>query len=417
MTTKTHAFAVTEMGRAHRPDGDAYLAADELGCYAVADGRGGPFLPGAALRAVHAAVAAGLGELSGPLSPRALLDLALAAVDRAAEVAYALARMQGPQPAATTTLTLLLVDGASAAMAHVGDSRLYRIRSGGLELLSCDHNVAGEQLRGGHITPQHARVHPLRRVLSRSLGGAPTAVADTVSMEVEPDDVFVLATDGLTELVEEPDVLWAFVVADDPADGLRTLVERADESGARRSGTAVVVRTQSEGSSASAATIELLAQHPLFAGMDLAGRTRVLAAGRTLELEPGEALLDRDSPLCGLWLIVAGSVSWDERRDERDGHVLRYGAWFGEAGLVASCRCPAVVVAREATILFYLPATGLERLSARQPGLGLSVLRGLVRTLATGAIVAAHPATVGGLTSSLPCRRTPVRTGSGTGPA
>ena len=395
MITRTHALAFTDTGRVHRLDEDAYLAADDLGCYAVADGRGGAFSSAVAIRAVHAAVAAGLRELRRPCRPQALVDLALVAVDRAADVVHALARTQSPQPAVATTLTLLLVDGANAAMAHVGDSRLYRIRSGGLEQLSRDHNVASEQLAGDHISPSRARVHPFRRLLSRSLGGARTVVADTLAMEVEADDVFVLATRHMTEIMEEPEMLWALVVADDLADGLRALVDRADEVGRGDNGTVVMVGAGSEAASTSAATIERLAEHPLFAGMDLAGRTQVLAAGRTLEIGPGEAVLDRDSPLAGLWLVVEGSVFWDERGVR----VLQRGAWFGEAGLVTDCHCPAVVVACEATILFYLPATGFDRLSQCRPILAMSVLRRLASTLATSATVTAHPAPMDGSTA------------------
>lgn len=106
-----------------------------------------------------------------------------------------------------TTCTALVLRGPSAWTAHIGDSRLYRLRAGRVEQLTTDHSVVSELVADGVLTPEEARHHDARNVITRALGIAPEAeVALGGPLAVETGDVFVLTSDGLHDLVEDAEI-------------------------------------------------------------------------------------------------------------------------------------------------------------------------------------------------------------------
>lgn len=105
-----------------------------------------------------------------------------------------------------TTMTALLLRGDRAHIAHVGDSRAYLLRNGALEQVTEDHGVVAEQVRAGLITPDQARRSPYRHIITRALGIDQEVLADRLTIEVRPNDTFLLCTDGLTEMVDDQDI-------------------------------------------------------------------------------------------------------------------------------------------------------------------------------------------------------------------
>ena len=117
-----------------------------------------------------------------------------------------------------TTATTLLVHGDKAAYAHVGDSRLYRMRDGALEQLTDDHSLVATMVREGLLTNEEAAVHPRRNVLQRSLGVAAEIDIDRKDgIDVLPGDTFLLSSDGL----------HGFVAADSIREALSLPVRQA----------------------------------------------------------------------------------------------------------------------------------------------------------------------------------------------
>ena len=108
-------------------------------------------------------------------------------------------------------MTVALVDNADGTIAfgHVGDSRAYRVRGGELEQLTDDHSLVGELMRSGRLSPEEAETHPQRSVITRALGTEPDVDVDTFTVEAEPDDVYLLCSDGLTDMVSQRDILAA----------------------------------------------------------------------------------------------------------------------------------------------------------------------------------------------------------------
>ena len=102
-----------------------------------------------------------------------------------------------------TTLTSALVEGDEVAIAHVGDSRAYRLRDGELKLLTADHSLVEELRRQGRLTDAQAEDHPQRSIITRALGPEQEVEVDTMTYSARPGDVYLLCSDGLTTMLKE----------------------------------------------------------------------------------------------------------------------------------------------------------------------------------------------------------------------
>ncbi|MCW2814376.1 MAG: transcriptional regulator MerR family [Nocardioides sp.] len=196
--TTGHAEAASSLEQGGRDDQqDAVLVAD--GVYAVADG---------------------LGGAPGPLAEEVLDHLCalddgdpVRALDAAvARAATHVTERYAEHPDVGTTLTALVVRGGQVAVAHVGDSRAYRVRDGRLERLTRDHSVVQTLVDEGRLTPEEARTDDRRVVLNRAIGVGASSAPDLALLAVEPGDRLVLTTDGV-HAVLEPGVLTDLLVA------------------------------------------------------------------------------------------------------------------------------------------------------------------------------------------------------------
>jgi protein phosphatase len=131
-----------------------------------------------------------------------------------------------------TTCTCLILRGAEAYCAHVGDSRLYLVRGGAIYLMTEDHSVTGQMLRQGLITREQARQHADKHVLLRALGTRPQIAVSTWGqpLPVKADDRFILCTDGLSDLVHEDDIK-AITLVEEPATACEKLIALAKTRG------------------------------------------------------------------------------------------------------------------------------------------------------------------------------------------
>jgi PPM family protein phosphatase len=105
-----------------------------------------------------------------------------------------------------TTVVGLLLAGPTAAVAHVGDSRAYCLRDGRLDQLTQDHTWVHEQVVAGLLSNEQARSHPLKNVVTRALGGESEVVVDVREVQVQPGDLFLLCSDGLTGMLSDAEI-------------------------------------------------------------------------------------------------------------------------------------------------------------------------------------------------------------------
>ena len=216
---------VSDPGRRRRRNEDAYVAEPPL--FAIADGMGG---------AQAGEVASGLAAavLQEPLEDAGDGEERVASLIREANRRVF---QRSNEDAATsgmgTTMTVALVDSGAATIAfgHVGDSRAYRVRGGELEQLTDDHSLVGELVRSGRLSPEEAEQHPQRSVITRALGTEPDVDVDTFTVDAEPDDIYLLCSDGLTDMVSGREILSVVESAGDLEDAARGLVDAANEGG------------------------------------------------------------------------------------------------------------------------------------------------------------------------------------------
>lgn len=141
-----------------------------------------------------------------------------------------------------STVVMAVFDGDRVTIAHVGDSRCYRVREGRIERMTQDHSWAEQQVAAGVITPEQARVHPRRNVLTRSLGDDTPPAPDLRTEHLRPGDCFVLCSDGLTGGVTDADILAQSRLHDSPQKLAEALVRLANERDGSDNITVVVGR-------------------------------------------------------------------------------------------------------------------------------------------------------------------------------
>jgi serine/threonine protein phosphatase PrpC len=216
------ASARTDTGRRRLQNEDAFVCEPPL--FAIADGMGG----------------AQAGEVASHLATTALRDLAATGASVPELIREANGRvwehsLQDPAVAGMgTTVTLARVHEAEGIIeiGHVGDSRAYRIRDGRLEQLTPDHTLVAELVRSGRLTEQEAYTHPHKSVITRAVGTEPDVHVDAFAVETSPGDLFLLCSDGLTDMLHDADILAAVAAgAGDPAQSAESLVHGANAAG------------------------------------------------------------------------------------------------------------------------------------------------------------------------------------------
>lgn len=146
-----------------------------------------------------------------------------------------------------STLAALYIDSGKAVCCNVGDSRAYLLRGGELRQLSVDHTKVQQMVDMGILTKEQARTHRSRYILSQNIGifEEEMIIEPEFSEEIslEPGDVFLLCSDGLTDMVEDPQILWALTTGI-PEEQAQTLVSLALEHGGKDNVTVLVVQVR-----------------------------------------------------------------------------------------------------------------------------------------------------------------------------
>jgi serine/threonine protein phosphatase PrpC len=142
----------------------------------------------------------------------------------------------------TTVVALLLCETGPSFVAHVGDSRLYRLRRDVFEPLTEDHSVVALLVRDGAISPEEAREHPKRNQILRALGVHDDVDVEIAPVEIESDDTFVLCSDGLYAMLPDDDLRALTERAPDPDAGVAWMIDAANQAGGTDNVTAVMVQ-------------------------------------------------------------------------------------------------------------------------------------------------------------------------------
>ena len=221
--------AHTDVGLRRRGNEDRFAVDPALGLLLVADGMGGHSAGQVASQLAAATVVTSLQERKG--SAASASEKLRAALEDANRAIYSAARQNAEYSGMGTTVVALLVEDNRAALAHVGDSRAYRVRGGRIRQLTDDHSIVGELLRRHEISADDAREHPHRHVLTRALGVRGHVQPDLAELTLAPGDVFVLCSDGLTNHLEDSEIAKLASAGDDLDAGCAALIELANRRG------------------------------------------------------------------------------------------------------------------------------------------------------------------------------------------
>jgi protein phosphatase len=234
------AAARSDRGRVRRNNEDAVALDLDAGLFVVCDGMGGVAGGEIASRRVADEVLASYRAIL--LSRNGVLHALEAGIQRANVDLFRLSDDDASLRGMGTTVVALALSAEVASLAHVGDSRCYRLRSGILEQLTHDHSFVAEQVARGTMTAREAIDSPMRNVITRAVGTTLQVEAELREWPIQPGDIYLLATDGLNREVDDRGILQILHENPEPGAACDALVAAANESGGRDNVTCIVVR-------------------------------------------------------------------------------------------------------------------------------------------------------------------------------
>lgn len=230
-------LSFSETGYVRENNEDGFLVLTEYGVFAVADGMGGhsagEVASDMAIKTIQSHVAE-LPNVSAEEIPSWLTKVMKSGNQTVFEYAQSL-----PEKEMGTTLTILLLRDDLALIAHVGDSRAYLWRDGKLSCLTIDHSLPGELVRYGKISPEEAANHPMRHRLLRALGPFEEINPEYYTVEAKAGDVFLLCTDGVTNMVSDEEIALNFNGEQEWEEKMEALKQMILERGAKDNFTAL----------------------------------------------------------------------------------------------------------------------------------------------------------------------------------
>jgi PPM family protein phosphatase len=246
------AASLTDPGRVRDHNEDCIESRPEMGLFVLADGMGGYNAGEVASGMATSLITDGLHEAwDARTVERLSRDEAKGLAERLireqiarANTAIFTTSQNNPECAGMgTTLVMSLFHDNFVAVAHIGDSRLYRLRGESMEQVTRDHSLLQEQLDSGLITPEEAKLSQNKNLVTRALGIDPTVEAEIHVHEALPDDLYLLCSDGLSDMVEDEEIrLTLITLKSNPSLTVQQLVQSANDNGGRDNISAMLIR-------------------------------------------------------------------------------------------------------------------------------------------------------------------------------
>jgi protein phosphatase len=230
-------FGLTDVGRVRTNNEDAFSFDEDLGIMVLADGMGGynagEVASGMAVAFVSVELARWLQEARAPITPLQISHGIRWCFDRANQSILNTASNNLQYFGMGTTLVLGVFHEDRLVLAHVGDSRCYRYRDAVLTQLTRDHSLLQEQVDAGMLTPEQALIAPGKNLLTRALGAEGQVQVEISEYEVEHGDLFLLCSDGLTDMLSDAMISATLAMHELLPDLATELVNRANLAGGR----------------------------------------------------------------------------------------------------------------------------------------------------------------------------------------
>jgi len=244
---------MTDVGLQREGNEDSFSVQDSFGLYMVADGMGGHLAGEVASRVAVEIINKSFGKWSEIQAPPDEIfgfpdeslsregNYIMGSIRLANRVIYEMASEYEQYNGMGTTIVSLLVAAGRIVAANVGDSRMYLVRDKRIERMSKDHTIVAEHVEMGVMTEEEAARSPLRHILTRNLGSSESVDAEVFEIEPSSEDLFILCSDGLTDLATDEEILKVALKEPDPQRLTRRLIDLALERGAHDNTTVVTV--------------------------------------------------------------------------------------------------------------------------------------------------------------------------------
>jgi serine/threonine protein phosphatase PrpC len=244
--------SLTDPGRVRDHNEDCIESRPEIGLFVLADGMGGYNAGEVASGMATSLISDGLQETWSPrglagrgreetktLSEQLIKDQ----VARANSAIFTTSQNNPECAGMGTTLVVTLFFDNFMTVAHIGDSRLYRLRGESMEQVTRDHSLLQEQLDSGLITPEEAKLSQNKNLVTRALGIDPSVEPEVHVYETQPDDTYLLCSDGLSDMVEDEEIrLTLITLKSNPNLTVQQLVQAANDNGGRDNISAMLIR-------------------------------------------------------------------------------------------------------------------------------------------------------------------------------
>jgi protein phosphatase len=235
--------ARTDVGIVRSGNEDNYLMLDDRGVFIVADGMGGHAAGEVASEMAVNTIAKELSTLKG-LTDEEIGERMRSAIRTANAAIFDRTLTEHDKRGMGTTATALVLLAGRYLLGQVGDSRGYLLRDGQLLQVTKDHSYVQEQVDAGLLTPEQARVHPYSNVITRCVGANADVLPDLYFGALRAGDVLLLASDGLTGMLEDEHLQKILTSSGGPQEWVDACITDANRRGGLDNITAIVVRIE-----------------------------------------------------------------------------------------------------------------------------------------------------------------------------
>lgn len=390
-------WAATNVGRAREHNEDNFLVDKRLQLFVVCDGMGGhaagEVASAVCVRTVRDVVFAHrdiLEKLEREPDELVHREAVLALLERAIKTAcqriYEMAQEDSGRRGMGTTCVMMLISGDRAFIGHVGDSRLYIVREEQVTQITTDHSLLNEMIRQGKIKAGDDTDFPHKNAVTRAVGVKETVEVDTLEIELEDRDRFMLCSDGLSGYFLSDDDILDLIYGDDLKELTQRCIRFANEAGGKDNITVILIDTlleshQSVMGDEGELVIELLKDTPYFHYLSQAELQQILAIAERHEYEANSLSLGPTETAERLNILVEGSLALFLHG--RQIGVLAPGDHFGELSFIDEKPEMITVRALEKTVVISIGRAQFMALLRNDPQLAIKLLWNFLQVFAS----------------------------------
>ena len=239
-------FEALDTGRARTNNEDSVSLDTAVALAVLADGMGGynagEVASSMATSLIRTELGRWLREASGGATDTEVRRAMDICVDNANRAIFNAANSNPQYAGMGTTLVVAVFRELRVLIGHVGDSRAYRLRAGRLQQITRDHSLLQEQIDAGLITPEQAAFSANKNLVTRAVGVEDTVLLETHLHEVQPGDVFLMCSDGLSDMLDDASIAQMLQMHDSLAAAGTALVEAANDAGGKDNISLILVR-------------------------------------------------------------------------------------------------------------------------------------------------------------------------------